>query len=121
LKPIPTTGEAVDVVVVGFGAAGAAAAITANDLGASVVILEKADVGGGSTQASGGNIRLIRDVPGAIRHFRTLADQGTPEDMVSAVVQGLTRLPDWLSSLGATFRDSREPKAPKFARLGLGI
>jgi succinate dehydrogenase/fumarate reductase flavoprotein subunit len=103
--------EQVDIVVVGFGAAGAAAAITAHDLGANVAILEKAQSGGGSTEASGGNIRLIRDIPGAIRHFLTLADQGTPEDMVSAIVHGLTGLPDWLASLGATFRDSREPPA----------
>jgi succinate dehydrogenase/fumarate reductase flavoprotein subunit len=34
-----------DVVVVGFGAAGMAAAVTAHDLGCQVVILEKAPEG----------------------------------------------------------------------------
>jgi succinate dehydrogenase/fumarate reductase flavoprotein subunit len=34
-----------DVVVVGYGAAGAATAITARDAGAKVLILEKAPVG----------------------------------------------------------------------------
>jgi succinate dehydrogenase/fumarate reductase flavoprotein subunit len=78
-----TSQEHVDIVVVGLGGAGATAAITAHDLGARVAVLEKAEVGGGSTQASGGNIRLIRDVDGAIRHFCALADQGTPEDVVA--------------------------------------
>ena len=43
-----------DVVVVGFGAAGAATAITAHDLGARVLILEKAPKGqeGGNTRAA---------------------------------------------------------------------
>ena len=34
-----------DVVVVGFGAAGVAASVTAHDLGAEVVIVEKAPEG----------------------------------------------------------------------------
>lgn len=44
----PSTGKKwdmqADVVVVGYGAAGAATAITAHDLGAKVLILEKAPV-----------------------------------------------------------------------------
>jgi succinate dehydrogenase/fumarate reductase flavoprotein subunit len=44
-----------DVVVVGFGAAGVAAAVTAHDMGAKVVILEKAPEGqeGGNTRVAG--------------------------------------------------------------------
>ena len=44
-----------DVVVVGFGAAGVAASVTAHDLGAEVVILEKAPDGqhGGNTRVAG--------------------------------------------------------------------
>ena len=44
-----------DVVVVGFGAAGFAASVTAHDLGAKVVILEKAPEGqeGGNTRVAG--------------------------------------------------------------------
>lgn len=37
----------VDIAVIGFGGAGAAAAITAFDAGAKVVILEKNSSGGG--------------------------------------------------------------------------
>src|SRR3954463_3127688 len=44
-----------DVVVVGFGAAGFAASVAAHDLGADVVILEKAPEGehGGNTRVAG--------------------------------------------------------------------
>jgi succinate dehydrogenase/fumarate reductase flavoprotein subunit len=44
-----------DVVVVGFGAAGAATAITAYEAGAKVLLLEKAPYGheGGNTRVAG--------------------------------------------------------------------
>ena len=44
-----------DVVVAGFGAAGFAASVTAHDLGAKVLILEKAPDGqhGGNTRVAG--------------------------------------------------------------------
>jgi len=45
-----------EIVVVGYGGAGAAAAIEAHDNGAAVCILEKASVAGGSTAMSGGII-----------------------------------------------------------------
>lgn len=55
-----------DVVVVGCGAAGAAAAAAAAGDGASVVVLEKAPLPGGTTAKSGGmmwvpNNKLLRD------------------------------------------------------------
>lgn len=46
----------VDVVVVGAGAAGLSAAITAQEAGANVLLLEKGGVSGGSTVRSGGKI-----------------------------------------------------------------
>jgi succinate dehydrogenase/fumarate reductase flavoprotein subunit len=47
--------EEADVVVVGYGGAGAAVAITAHDAGSKVLILERAPKGeeGGNTRSSG--------------------------------------------------------------------
>ena len=46
--------EVVDLIVVGFGGAGASAAIVAAEGGAEVVIIERTSGGGGSTAMSGG-------------------------------------------------------------------
>lgn len=70
-----------DVVVVGSGAAGMTAALTAAHHGMSVVVVEKADVFGGSTARSGGGLWLpgnavlrqagIVDDPEATRAYLT--------------------------------------------------
>ncbi len=58
-----------DVVIVGYGGAGAAAAITAHDAGASVLIVEKTESGGGSTRYSGGFFVSPRSVEGAVDYL----------------------------------------------------
>jgi 3-oxo-5alpha-steroid 4-dehydrogenase len=52
-----------DVVVVGLGAAGACAALAAVEAGASVVVLEAAGAGGGTSAMSGGLIYLGGGTP----------------------------------------------------------
>ena len=68
-----------DVVVAGSGAAGMTAALTAADLGLSVVVIEKAGAFGGSTARSGGGIWApgnavlraagVTDTPGQARAY----------------------------------------------------
>ena len=63
-----TLPESVDVVVVGFGVAGASAALEAYGLGADVLIVERASAGGGASAESegifylGGGTALQRDL-----------------------------------------------------------
>lgn len=106
----------VDVLVIGFGAAGAAAAIEAHDRGGVVKVLEKAPSGGGSTQASGGNVRTILDVERAIQHFAEISDQGTPLASIEAVVHGMVEVPGWLEGLGGTFDRKANPGGIKIDR-----
>lgn len=91
---------AFDIVVVGGGGAGAAAAIEAKDRGASVLILEKMSTPGGSTQESGGTIRLVTDRQGTIEHFWHLSQGATPHDVIEAFVDGLTEVPRWIEAHG---------------------
>jgi 3-oxosteroid 1-dehydrogenase len=87
-----TTGEAeFDVVVVGSGAAGMTAALTAAHHGLRVVVIEKTDRFGGSTARSGGGLWLpgnevlrragVRDTPGQARAYLAFVAGGdvTPE------------------------------------------
>ncbi len=64
-----------DVVVVGFGGAGAATAITAHNLGAEVLMLEKAPEGeeGGNTRVAGQGYLHIDDIDEAIRYLNALS------------------------------------------------
>lgn len=56
--------ESVDVVVVGYGYAGAVAAIEACDAGSSVLLVEKMPDPGGISICSGGNVRTADDAGG---------------------------------------------------------
>jgi succinate dehydrogenase/fumarate reductase flavoprotein subunit len=92
--------EAVDVVVIGFGPAGAAAAIAAHDAGRKVLVVEKTAAGGGNAIYSGG---FLFDVPGdaAAAHVDALSFGRTPRPVVEAYAEGLHGLADWLGGIGA--------------------
>jgi len=78
LKPwIPSKWDAeYDLVVLGFGGAGASTSITAADKGAKVLLLEKAPEGeeGGNTGVCGGEAYSHQDIPSAIAYITALCD-----------------------------------------------
>jgi succinate dehydrogenase/fumarate reductase flavoprotein subunit len=95
-----------DVVVLGFGGAGATAAIEAHDAGASVVILEKMGVGGGTTQESSGNIRVIADQDKAANHYCQLTLGTTPLRVMEVFTHGISEIPGWIERLGGTIHET---------------
>ncbi|MDI3260023.1 MAG: FAD-binding protein [Sinobacteraceae bacterium] len=114
--------ERCDVLVLGFGAAGAAAAIAAREAGAQVLVAERFE-GGGATAKSGGVVYA----GGGTRTQRALGYEDTPEEMYQylrqetgdAVSEATLRrfcedsraLIEWLESIGADF--SSAAPAPK--------
>ncbi|TPE47121.1 FAD-dependent oxidoreductase [Amaricoccus solimangrovi] len=99
-----------DVVIVGYGGAGAAAAIEAADAGGSVLVIEKFGDGGGTTRMAGGNIRSVLDAEKMIDHFHALCDGTTDRESVVAHVEGLARLPDWIERRGGLMRSDPSEK-----------
>jgi 3-oxo-5alpha-steroid 4-dehydrogenase len=112
-----STGRDFDVIVVGFGAAGAAAAIEAADRGARVLVVDRG-YGGGATALSGG----IVYAGGGTAEQRAGGYTDSTEDMLAYLQQEvgdavtpetLTRfceqspaLIEWLKAQGVPFRGS---------------
>ena len=74
-----------DVVVVGYGAAGAVAAITAHDNGAGVLLLEKMPNGGGNSRVCGGNIIVPQSMEFA-KYLKTLSFGTTEPEIIERFV-----------------------------------
>ncbi len=88
-----------DVLVLGYGPAGASAAIAARDADAEVVVAEKMAYGGGNCLNSGGFLVSV-DGPRAVDHLDALCFGKTPRDVLQAFADGLPEIPAWLESLG---------------------
>jgi 3-oxosteroid 1-dehydrogenase len=97
-RDIPQTWEReVDFLVLGSGAAGLTAALTAAIEGAKVLVLEKADVVGGTTALSGGGVWIpqnhhmaeagVEDTrEEALTYLRAVAGPEVREDMIERLV-----------------------------------
>lgn len=104
--------EEADIVVVGFGAAGFAAAVTAHELGARVVMLEKAPAGeeGGNTRVAGQGYLNTSSAADAAAYLTALCGPYTvPEAMVTAWADEMCRNNDWLRSLGGDPQEHQHP------------
>ena len=65
-NPEATWHEEADVVVIGYGYAGAVAALEAHDAGADVLLIEKMPDPGGISITSGGNVRMVEECGGRL-------------------------------------------------------
>lgn len=126
-KPAAETGlpekwdKETDVIVIGFGGAGASAAIAVREAGAEVVVLEKQGVMGGSTATSGGvfyaagtsvqKANGIEDSADKMYEHYMNAGKGFNDPALSRLAADASAANiDKLISLGATF-----PTAPSVA------
>lgn len=100
-----------DVVVVGYGAAGAAAAISAHDSGANVILLEKMPYLGGNTGVAGGNMSFPKDSGKFSQYLKTLCFETTEPELIDTFVEGLMQNPDWFKQMGAELRRFAVPPA----------
>jgi succinate dehydrogenase/fumarate reductase flavoprotein subunit len=91
-----------DLVIAGYGAAGAAAAITAADLGARVVILEKqaADRHTPSIRMSSGAVMAVDDFDRAMPYLTRCAGGLVPDDVTRAWAEKAVTLLGWMKASG---------------------
>ncbi len=90
-----------DVVIVGYGAAGTAAAVTIHDGGGSTIILEKMAQGGGNTRVCGGNIIVPKEKEAFIRYLDTLSFKTTEREIIEVFAEGTIANADWIKKMGA--------------------
>jgi len=100
---VPKWNYQADVVIVGYGAAGANAAIAVHDAGAEVLILEKMPIAGGNSGVSAGAMLIPENLADAIPYYRALSFGTVDEDLIRGFAEAMVGIPDLLTRLGAEF------------------
>lgn len=103
-----------DIVVVGFGGAGVATAITAFDLGAEVVIVEKAPKGrhGGNTRVAAQGYLNTSDVEEAIKYLTALCGPyKVPDEMIRVWAEEMGTNNEWVAAMGGDPQEHQHPPA----------
>jgi succinate dehydrogenase/fumarate reductase flavoprotein subunit len=88
-----------DVIVVGFGFAGGAAAIAAHDAGAKVLLIEKMPDPGGISICSGGGVRAILDYEPGLAYLKATSGGDVPDDVLATMARGMTELEPYFRKL----------------------
>lgn len=121
----PSADHCADVVIVGFGAAGACAAITAREQGADVLAMDRAN-GGGATAMSGGIIyagagTTIQQQAGVkdtaeqmLTYLRLEVGDAVRPQTLESFVQGSPEMIDWLIKYGVPFDSTLCPYKTSF-------
>ena len=103
-----------DIVVVGYGGAGAATAVTASELGASVILLDKAPKGeeGGNTRVAAQGYLNTSNAESAAAYLHAMCGPYTvPQDMVAVWADEMGKNNDWLVSIGGDPQEHQHPPA----------
>lgn len=118
---LPADAPSYDVVVVGFGIAGGCAALEAARAGASVLLLEKAAVHGGTSSMSGGHFYLgggtavqvatgQEDSAEAMYDYLVAAAKEPEPDKIRVYCDESVEHFEWLEALGFEFERSFYPE-----------
>ena len=115
VKPEKDETLTADVVVIGAGGAGMAAGVSANQNGATVIILEKMPKVGGNTISAGGAINAvdegsetaIKNKDSVALHYKQTFEGGDKkgdEALVKTLVENAWSAVEWLQSMGMKFK-----------------
>jgi 3-oxo-5alpha-steroid 4-dehydrogenase len=115
------SGPPIDVVVVGLGIAGGCAAVEAAAAGASVLVLERGAVAGGTSALAGGHFYLgggtvvqratgHADSPDEMYAYLMAVTPDPEPDKIRAYADGSPAHCDWLEGLGFEFERSYYPE-----------
>ncbi len=132
MSEIDTWDDEVDLLVLGTGAGGLAAAVTGANEGLSTLVLEKTELLGGTTAYSAGTCwipgnRFQRadgvtdDVPAARRYLDALVGDRAPQELREAYLVHGSEMVEYLDGLGVRFWHSKtvvdyHPEIPGSAR-----
>lgn len=116
LVPVDRKTESTDIVIVGAGAAGFTAAITAHDAGARVILLEKQPITGGNSMLAAGGMNAADTRFQAAKNIKdsselmfkdTMTGGKTINDpvLVRILADESSKSIDWLTSIGADVSD----------------
>lgn len=113
---VAQAGQQADIVVIGAGGAGMAAAVTAHDLGAKVIVLEKMAFVGGNTLRATGGLNAAETPQQAKMGIKDSVEQmfkdtmkgghnkNNPE-LVQTLCENSNEAVQWLIKLGGDFSD----------------
>ena len=88
-----------DVLVVGYGFAGAVAAIVAHDQGAKVLLCEKMDHFGGCSILAGGGVLFVQEPEKGFDYFKALCGGRTPDSVIRAQADMMAQTVSFIEEL----------------------
>ncbi len=88
-----------DILVVGYGFAGAAAAVEAAEAGAQVLIVEKMPDPGGISICSAGSARSAKDADAAFDYLKQTNAGRTPDDVLRVLADGMAGIEEYMKWL----------------------
>ncbi len=95
--------EETEVLIIGFGGAGAVAAMTAHDAGAKVLVVEKMERGGGNTNFSKSGFLSLKDFEEGRRYLENVCRRISPDvelAMIRTYAEECLQNREWVESEG---------------------